>query len=47
MAYISNSKMVLAKISFLGKNYQKRKLPKKKIICQKFWKNAEKILKNI
>ena len=47
MADISNSKMILAKNSFFGKNYQKRKLPKKEIICQEKWKNAKKILKNI
>jgi benzoyl-CoA reductase/2-hydroxyglutaryl-CoA dehydratase subunit BcrC/BadD/HgdB len=29
-----------------GKNYQKRKFPKKEIICQKNRKNARKILKN-
>ena len=29
-----------------GKNYQKRKFPKKEIICQKIQKNARKILKN-
>ena len=45
MADISNSKIILAKIT-QKRNYQKRKLPKKEIICYKIRKYAREILKN-